>query len=112
MGKGRPTTAISRVIRGLVFCCPLGCADIQVDPLPILLKTFVDASEHLFLARQPLAHGNEHVGQLCARKGRGFDHLSEESARVVWCSGRQLLLEAPKCADLVHKGKVATKVLT
>ena len=75
-----------------------------------MFKTLVDASEHLFLVRQPLAHGSEKVGQLCARRGRGFDHLSEESARVVWCSDRQLLLEAPKCADLVHKGKVATKV--
>ena len=41
-----------------------------------------------------------------------FYHISKESARIFWRMQSQFLLEAPKCADLAHKGKVAAKVLT
>ena len=82
-----------------------------------MFKTLADSVEQLalcgnrmFLARKSLAHGSEQVGQLCVRRGRSLDYLSEKSARIFWRSDSQLFLEATECADFIHEGEVAAEV--
>ena len=77
--------------------------------MPILFKTFVNASEHFLLICQALVHGREHGGQLCARRGGSFDRRSEKATRILWRLHGQLILEAAKGADLVNDRHVASQ---
>ena len=46
------------------------------------------------------------------RRWRCFHGFTEDTARVLWCSHGQLLLEPASREDFVHKGKISAEVPT